>query len=172
MAGVKLKIDSRFKKQIKGHFEKYTFEVGVEEGEHFAAKRGERGLKGQDVLSTYARGPVRLADKSKPDGTNEQIAESFRKQLGRNFWTEPFQKSNSEILNFLKNFFNYSFGKSEKKRLENSLQAVVRNPILRGDYGRNSKLTQTIKGFDRYGIDTGQFFKSIVAKVTKKPGAA
>jgi hypothetical protein len=48
------------------------------------------------------------------------------------------------------------------------LQAIVRNPILRGDYGKNKKETIKRKGFDRYMIDTGQFFNSIIARVTKK----
>jgi hypothetical protein len=164
----KIKLDSRFKKQIKGVIEKYEFEVGIEEGTHFAAQRGKKGLHGTDVVSQYAGGPVRKIDRSKPDGKNADIAESFRKHLGINFWTAPFEKKSSDILKFLDNFFKYAFGKSEKQRLINSLQAVVRNPFMSKDYGPNSKITQAIKTFDRLGIDTAQMFKSIKADVRKK----
>jgi hypothetical protein len=58
----------------------------------------------------------------------------------------------------------------ELKRLgfETCLQAIVRNPILKGEYGRNSRLTQKIKGFNRYMIDTAQLFKNIKADVKVK----
>lgn len=168
MSGTTIKLDARFKKQVKGIFEKYEFEIGLDDGIHYAGKKGKRGLHGQDVITNYARGPARLLDKTKPDGKISDIAEAFRKYLGINFWSTPFEKKNSDIITFLNNFFSYAFGKSEKKRLINSLQAVVRNPILRGDYGHNSKITQAIKGFDRLGIDTAQLFKAIRADVKKK----
>jgi hypothetical protein len=168
VSGVSIKLDSRFKKQAKGVLEKYEFDIGIDDGTHYAGKKGKRGLHGTDVLSNYARGPIRLMDRTKPDGKISDVAEAFRKYLGINFWTSPFDKKNSDIIRFLDEFFKYAFGKSEKKRLINTLQAVVRNPILRGDYGHNSKLTQAIKGFDRLGIDTAQLFKSIVANVRRK----
>jgi hypothetical protein len=59
------------------------------------------------------------------------------------------------------------FGRSEMKRVQNLLQAVIRNPILRGDYGRNAMSTARNKGFNRLFIDTGQFFRAIKAKVTR-----
>jgi hypothetical protein len=52
--------------------------------------------------------------------------------------------------------------------MENLAQAIIRNPILRGDYGSNSALTRKIKGFDRFMFDTGQLFQSIKAKVLKR----
>ncbi len=165
---MKIKLDSRFKKQVKGIFEKYEFTVGIADGPHYAAKRGVRGEHGQDVLTAYASGPARKLDKTKVDGKISEIADKFREHLGINFWTAPFEKQNSDVIRFIDDFFKYCFGKSEQKRLTNSLQAVVRNPILRKDYGRNSKVTQAIKAFDRLGIDTAQMFKAITATVTKK----
>jgi hypothetical protein len=52
--------------------------------------------------------------------------------------------------------------------LTNAIQAIVRNPILRGDYGRNNLFTQKVKGFNRLMIDTGQFFNNIKARVFKR----
>ncbi len=165
---MKIELDKRFQKQIRGVIEKYEFQIGMESGTHYEAKKGERGLKGADVVTQYAGGPIRKIDRSKPDGSMLDIAEKFRKSLGVNFWLAPFEFQSSDIIKLMDQFFKYCFGKSEKKRLINTLQAVVRNPLLRGDYGHNSAITQKIKTFDRLGFDTGQFFRNIVADVTVK----
>ncbi len=159
-----LKLDSRFKKHVEGLFGKYSFQVGIlDDGPHKLARRGARGLKGQDVISTYAGGPVRK--KSSQDGgqTISEVSAANRDRLGFNYLTEPFKKKSSDIIKFTQAFLRMAFGSSEKRRSENLLQAIVRNPILRGEYGPNSALTQKIKGFDRAMIDTAQLFKSIKA---------
>ena len=57
---MRLVLYKRFVKKLKGRFGKYNFEVGVlDEAPYKSPRRGERGKKGQDVLSTYAGGPVR-----------------------------------------------------------------------------------------------------------------
>lgn len=48
-------------------------------------------------------------------------------------------------------------------RLENASQALVRNPILRGDYNPNSSAWAKRKGFNHWGIATGTIFKNITA---------
>lgn len=162
---MQLKLDRRFKKNLNGIFGKYSFEVGVlDDGPHKVAARGERGNKGQDVLSKYAGGPVRKKTRQDSGLTLSEISKRNREHLGFNYLLEPFKKRSSDIVKFSNEFFKLAFGKSEKKRAENLLQAIVRNPILRGDYGNNSPITQKIKGFDRLMIDTGQLFKSIKAK--------
>ena len=90
--------------------------------------------------------------------------------MGFNYLAKPFEKKSSDIVRFSREFLKLAFGKSQKKRCENLLQAIVRNPMLRGDYGPNSELTQKIKGFDRATIDTAQLFKSIRAFCTVKGG--
>jgi hypothetical protein len=159
-----IKLDSRFKKKVQGLFGKYTFEVGVlEDGPHKLAKRGAPGLKGKDVLKTFAGGPARKIS-NKPSGLSiSDVSKANRDRLGKNYLSEPFKKRSSDIIKFSNTFFNLVFGRSQKKRAENLLQAIVRNPILRGEYGHNSKLTQKIKGFDRSMIDTAQLFKAIKA---------
>ncbi len=52
-----------------------------------------------------------------------------------------------------------------RKRCENLLQAIVRNPILRGEYGKQGRSTTRTKGFYSPMIDTAQLFKSIKASV-------
>ncbi len=160
---MKIKLDSRFKKNVAGRFGKYDFQVGILQDKlHKDPKIGERGLKGQDVLASYAGGPIRRT-KSSGSRTISDVSKANRDRLGFNYLTEPFKHRTSDIIKFSNEFFKLAFGRSQKKRCENLLQAIVRNPILRGDYGKNSALTKKIKGFDRYMIDTAQLFKAITA---------
>ncbi len=153
-----IKIDKRFKKKVKGVFEKYEFQVGIlNDGAHRGALSRTRGL------SSYAGGPVRKKSRISTQSISE-VSENLRKNTGIEYLTAPFRKKSSDITKFANEFIKLAIGKSEKKRVENLLQAVVRNPILRGDYGSNSKVTKIIKGFNRFMIDTGQLFKAIRAK--------
>lgn len=163
-----LKLDERFKNRVQGMIEKYEFQVGVlEDGPHLIAKRGKRGLKGQDVLKKYAGGPARQVTRKDSGKTIAEVSKELREKIGVNYLTAPFHagnKAQQDILRFTNEFFKLVFGRSEKRRVENLLQAIVRNPMLRGDYGSNSRITQAIKGFDRKTIDTAQLFKAIIAK--------
>jgi hypothetical protein len=168
---MKIQLDKRFKKNVAGRFGKYSFEVGVlQDKPHRDALTGARGLKGADVLSAYAGGPIRKASRSQSSASIAEVSASLRENLGVNYLVEPFKKKSSDLVKFSNEFFKLAFGRSEKRRCENLLQAIVRNPILRGDYGTNSELTQKIKGFDRKGIDTAQLFKNIKAVCKVKGG--
>lgn len=161
---MQIKLDNRFKKKVRGMFGKYEFEVGVlTDAPHKEARRGKRGMKGADVLTSYAGGPVRKKSRVNSGITIAQVSEENRKRMGFNYLTRPFEDQSSDIVKFSKAFFDLVFGRSQKRRAENLLQAIVRNPILRGDYGPNSALTKKIKGFDRSMIDTAQLFKAIQA---------
>ncbi len=163
-----IQLDKRFKKNIQGRFGKYHFEVGVlEDAPHKEALRGKRGLKGKDVITTFAGGPRRKVSTKDSSKSIAQVSKQLREFLGFNYLTKPFEKKSSDIIKFTNEFFKLAFGRSQKKRAENLLQAIVRNPILRGDYGKNSPLTRKIKGFDRKMIDTAQLFKAILAKCTE-----
>lgn len=159
-----IQLDARFKKKAAGMFGKYQFEVGVLEDRGYKKpKIGKRGLKGQDVISNYAGGPVRQKSAQSSGLTIAQVSAENRKRLGRNYLTEPFGRKSADIVEFTKSFFDLVFGRSQKKRAENLLQAIVRNPILRGEYGPSSPLTNKIKGFNRPMMDTAQLFKAIKA---------
>lgn len=161
---MQIKLDSRFKKKVRGMFGKYEFEVGVlTDAPHKEPRRGKRGMKGADVLTSFAGGPVRKKSRRESGLTIAQVSAENRKRLGFNYLSKPFEDQSSDIIKFTKIFFDIVFGRSQKKRAENLLQAIVRNPILRGEYGKNSPLTKKIKGFDRYMIDTAQLFKAIQA---------
>ncbi len=154
-----------FKAKLKARFEKYNFEVGIlDDSSYKLPKIGKRGSKGADVLTSYAGGPLRKKT-SKDSGKNiSDVSKSIRDHIGLNYLTEPFKNKSSDIIKFTKSFFDLAFGRSEKRRCENLLQAIVRNPILRDQYmSANSALTQKIKGFNRPLFDTGQFFKAIKA---------
>lgn len=161
---MQLKLDKRFKKNLEGRFGKYEFEVGIlEDAPHKDPKTGQRGLKGKDVQTTYAGGPIRKKSNQQSGLMISDVSRENRERLGFNYLQRPFEKRTSDIIKFSNEFFKLAFGRSEKKRAENLLQAIVRNPILRGDYGGNSELTKKIKGFDRGMIDTAQLFKAIKA---------
>lgn len=161
---MQLRLEKGLKERLAGKFGRYDFQVGIlEDGPHKVPRRGARGQKGQDVLGTYAGGPVRKKSSKVGPLTIAQVSEANRSRMDVNYLTEPFKNKSSDIIQFTRTFFRLAFGKSEKKRAENLLQAIVRNPILRGEYGTNAALTKRIKGFDRFLIDTGQFFKAIRA---------
>lgn len=120
---------------------------------------------------TYAGGPVR-ANSRKPSGlsTGQVLIENMER-LNKNILLEPFRQKNSEILKFTNYFLRYIVGRSGSssvKRIENLLQAIVRNPILKQEYGQNSAVTADIKGFDRLLFDTGQTFKAIRARMIRR----
>lgn len=187
MAGVELKLDGRFQKKLRVAFRGHTADVGIlEDRPHKRAltvqqgrKRAWKKDKTLDVsaakragtLKTFAGGLARKTG-SKVDGTMVQISEKLRKSTGINFYTAPFRlKQNKDILKFSRIYVQMLLGgEVSKKSVENLLQAIVRNPILRGDYGSNSIATAKAKGFNRFMIDTAQLFKNIKARVTKTGG--
>lgn len=160
-AAVDLKLDKRFKHRVKGVLERYSFDIGVLQ--NTAHRLPGKGLK------SMAGGLARKTSKKTSGQTISDVSALARKNTGINFYTRPFRlKKNREILRFTQNFFKFVLRKSHKQQLINTLQAVVRNPILRGDYGRNKAVTAKIKGFNRLFIDTGQLFKAIKARVNRR----
>jgi hypothetical protein len=163
-----LKLTERLEKSLHG----YDFEVGVLKSmPHYEPKATEPGKKPE--LGSYAGGAVRKQSRIKSELTIGQILVENSKRLGVDLLRAPFKsKNNQEINNFTKAFFQMALSDSNKqgairnaKRLINLVQAIVRNPILRGDYGGNKGSTADAKGFDRLLFDTGQMFKNIRARI-------
>lgn len=78
---------------------------------------------------------------------------------------KPFLiKNNREVVVVLNDIVKHLNGAGDKQRILNGFQAVVRNPILRGEYGRNTKKWANKKGFDDLMMMTGQFFQNVKAR--------
>lgn len=166
---MKLEFQKKGFRNLKDRIEGYYFDVGIlEDAEHKQAK--ESPMRGTPDLKTFAGGPAR---KITARGSGVQVSDVFiqnQERLGTNLLAEPFQKKNSEIIRFTHEFLSHVMGKPKTRRVENLIQAIVRNPILRQDYGGNRAGTADAKGFDRHLIDTAQMFRRITAKITKVVG--
>lgn len=164
---MQLKLNNRFKKKLESVFDKYQFEVGIlDDAIHKEAV--ETRLFGEPDLKSYAGGSIRKTSRKSSGKTISDIFIENQERLNTDLLREPFQKRSSDIIKFSNAFMKMILSKaSMTKRVENLLQAIVRNPILRGDYGGNTAATADNKGFDRGLIDTAQMFKAIRARVIK-----
>lgn len=145
-------------KTISKQIGNYNFEVGIlsDQPKKMRKKGSSKSYAGLKVSATgKASQKVSLAEVAKY--TDNQF-----KWLKKPF-TLP---KNKEVIAVVKEIALQVFGKksTDNKRLENAVQAVIRNPILRGDYGNNAPSTVKQKGFNKLGIDTAQMFKAIKAK--------
>jgi hypothetical protein len=163
---VRIRLGRSLSGRLKGRIEQYQFEVGIlDDKVHYEAQSSALGNEG-----VYAGGPVRLRERTKVSeaGTISKVSELNRERLGFNYLREPFKNTGSDIIRFTQEFLKMAMGRSKEKRVTNLIQAIVRNPILRGDYGSNTSVTAKIKGFDRLMMDTGQLFKNIKARIIKR----
>ena len=163
---VEFKLGDRWTEKFANRIERFEFEVGVLDNK---ARREPKPLTSfQDVaptLGNFAGGPVSKLSTDKSQVTNAQVLIENMERLNTNLLKEPFQDSSSELNRFTKAFMDLVLATGmSQKRVENLLQAVVRNPILKLEYGSNSAFAADGKGFDRHLFHTGQMFKSIIAR--------
>lgn len=127
-------------------------------------------IGGQPQLTDYAGQKVRKTSRIPSGKSTGEILVDTMKRLNQNILLEPFQKRNSDIIKFTEYFLKFvvSGMGGAQKRVENLLQAIVRNPILNKEYGDNDPKTADAKGFDHLLLDTGQMFKEIRARVMKR----
>lgn len=167
---MKMTLGDKWEKTLARRIEGVEFEVGVlEEKPHMQPV--DQGLYGVPQLKNYAGGPVRKTSRVPGDSTTGEVLVQNMERMNRNILLEPFQKKNSDILKFTNYFLRYIVGRDQTsgvKRIENLLQAIVRNPILRQEYGKNTPQTADAKGFDRLLFDTGQMFKAIRARMIRR----
>lgn len=156
-----------FSKKLASRIERFTFEVGIlNDKDHKLAKETSPGQ--EPSLGSYAGEPIRKATRTSSGMTIGEVLVENMKRLNINILLRPFQEPNSEILKFTEAFLKLVTNRGMSvKRVENLLQAVVRNPILKQEYGRNKSATADAKGFDRHMIDTGQMFKNIKARAKR-----
>ena len=156
-------------KKLQGRVEKFNFEIGIlDDGPHYEPKVPQ-GLYSEPLLKSYAGGPARQQSNMKSEKTTGEIFVENMKRLNINFLTRPFQDKNDDLFRFMQAFLKLVVQRPgiSMKRVENLLQAVVRNPILKQEYGQNSAKTADAKGFNRNLIDTAQMFKSIKARAKR-----
>lgn len=167
---MQLRVSKGFKERVQARYDRFRMEVGVlQDGPHKEPKERPPGANNfQANLSTFAGGPVRKKSTKAGPLTIAEVSAANRDRIGVNYLTEPFKRRDSNIIKFSEAFFRMASGKasSMQRRVENLLQAIVRNPILRGEYGKQARSTTREKGFYRPMIDTAQLFKAIKGKVT------
>lgn len=170
---MQLKLDKKFAERVQARYDRFQMEVGILEDEpHKSPMERPSGPENFNKnLSSYAGGPIRKKSRQNSGLTVAQVSAANRDRLGFNYLTEPFRRNSDDILKFSTGFFKMAAGRatSLRKRCENLLQAIVRNPILRGEYGKQARSTTREKGFYRPMIDTGQLFKAIRASVKVRP---
>jgi len=167
---VKIDLGSSWGKKLRSRVDSVEFEVGVlEDKPHMNPV--DQGLFDTPQLKNYAGGPVRRTSRKTSGVSTGEVLVQNMERLNTNLLLEPFQKKNSEIMKFTNYFLRYIVGRpgsSNIKRIENLLQAIVRNPILNQEYGTNNPTTADNKGFDRHLFDTGQMFKAIKARMIRR----
>ena len=154
-----MKIETKnISKKIAKKIGNYNFEVGIlNDTPKKMAKKG--------VTKTYAGMQIAADGRASNKVSLAQVAKYTDNRF--KWLKKPFKlKNNKEVLAVVQEIAAQAFGKksANNKRLENAVQAVIRNPILRGDYGKNAPATVKQKGFNKLGIWTAQMFKAIKAK--------
>lgn len=164
---MKIKLDPSQLNKIRVRLEKWDLRVGIlDDKPHKLADDG--GLFDQKNLSSYAGGDIRKTSRQNSAFSIAEVLKMNMQRLGINILLAPFEDPSSEILRFANNFLKMATSKgTNTKRVENLLQAIVRNPILKQAYGPNKKITADVKGFNRHLIDTAQMFKNIKARVRR-----
>ncbi len=158
------KLDKRFKKTVAARYERFEFRAGIlDDRPHRRALPKTRGL------NSLEGGPVRRMSSTKTSGRVGDVGDRIRKR-GDDYLRAPFEKPRSrEMVAFLRAFADLVTGRvTSKKFAEAALQKVIREPILRLKYGRNTPLWAKVKGFNRKLFDTGQFFRAIVARIRQR----
>lgn len=142
-------------KIIQVELDKYQVELGI-------LKNEPKKLPLYGQFKTYA-GQKLLRDSKKTSGTLADVAIDLdnRYKWLRKPFTSPNNKDVTKVVNDIVKSIQ---GQGDKQRVLNGMQAVIRNPILRGEYGTNSPRTANKKGFDKLLMATGQFFKAIKAR--------
>lgn len=164
---MEMRLSKSFKKQLANRIERFEFEVGIlDDKEHYEPKDQKYGEPPD--TRTYAGGPTRKQSRVKSGKTTGEILVDNMQRLGINLLWEPFTRTDSDIMKFTREFLKMAVSdKNSTNRVRNLLQAIVRNPILKQEYGPNSSGTADAKGFDRHLFDTGQMFKAIKARVKR-----
>lgn len=128
------------------------------------AKRPARPLRQMALMPGVVRNAVDRR-KSKREVKLAEVAGWLEEQRG--LFSEAMEKAGNKELSELVEAFALLAQQNDPviiRRLENACRSIVRNPMIRREYGDNSDATAKDKGFDHWGINTGTLFKAIEAK--------
>ncbi|CAH9011604.1 putative neck protein [Vibrio phage 236O40-1] len=144
-------------------FESQRVRVGVLDEFQMAAipaKVESRGLKTLRGTGEKAR---KIKTRSKTLSLR-QLAVYLDARYG--VFTDAINNANNLDLNQVTQEMIKAFtgGDVEKRRIENAAIALIRNPIMRKDFGSNMRETSRAKTFDWPMVDTGTFFLNIKAE--------
>lgn len=160
---MKYTLGNTWSKKMQKSIEGFDMSIGIQD------KKQHKNPKYKSSKS-YAGGPARSISSKQGNASIGEIFIYNMKRMGVDLLREPFKRKSSNIIKFTHEFLKLAIKARghNKKRVENLLQAVVRNPILSQDYGGNSTNAIKRKGFDRHLIDTSQLFRAIKAKVLSR----
>lgn len=157
--------------------EKQSVTVGILDDRFKSAsidwKKGIRPLASADLnsginsigLQSVNRRYVKLKGRSK-NPTLRRLAFYLDENSG--IFTDAIKNvNNADLLIVAQELAVIEKNDSNIKMLENASKALIKNPILRGDFGENSPKWAAKKGFNHYGIATGTFFNNIQAAYKK-----
>lgn len=148
--------EQRINNFLNTRLKRFDVNVGVRtDGPSAYAKNGVRAGQLAGGPRNRQRGPNKAV-------TVRAIMEMFNERY--NLLLAPWRAAaNKDVTRVVEEIARSLRTPGDMRRFLNAAQAVVRNPIARGDYGENSERWAKIKGFNRLLINTGKFFTSIKA---------
>lgn len=127
--------------------------------------KSSRRLPGSGIKN-LAKGQARNTSRKADTTTNKEVYNELVRRIGFDFLVYPFKDlKKKKALRYAISIYIADPTDKNAKRVENSSLALVREPLYAGTYGVNSQFTVQKKGFNRYGIDTGQFVQSLGVEI-------
>jgi hypothetical protein len=124
------------------------------------------GRTGEQVKGRMLRRKIRTGLKGKSKLTMYGLSKILDADRALFEWA-LIAPNNKELNELIEMFAKAELSPRNIARLENACRSIVRNAMLRKDYGNNEQSTIKRKKFDRYGVATGSLFNAIQAEYNK-----
>lgn len=145
-----------------------TYYVSVKQDKN---QRKEVLHDGQQAQRSTARGARNATTRKLDKMTNADVKESLDKEYGFDIFKDAFDRGknpNSKLKNLAP--FMLTQTQQDQTRTGNGLVAIVKNYMDRQTWKHNKEQAIQIKGFDKFGIDSGQLQQSIGWNVSFRRG--